>query len=122
MSGSHNAPEPSGQPRNDEGTEYHLLPPAALHPLSDLNRLMLRVDKLEEALGYANKRIDDMTRAAMTDLGSVSHEAGRLREELAGVNRIAVTAETATAGHERRLTALERTVEALLRRLDGRNG
>ena len=36
-----------------------------------------------------------------------------LRAELDGVSRIAVTAQTQGANHERRITALERTAEAL---------
>ena len=80
---------------------------------ADVAALRQTCDKLADALAYLTKRVDDLTSAAMTDLSRTSHDVAAIRAELAGVNRIAVTAETATAGHERRLTALERTTGAL---------
>lgn len=111
MSGSHHAPEPGRDGRYSlEDTIYDLPQPDALRPLSDLRRVALRVDKLEEALAVMTKRLDDLTSAVISDLGRTSHETERLRGELDGVNRVAVTAQTQGAAHERRLAALERTV------------
>lgn len=98
---------PDGGPspgEGDEATRYDLPGPEAL-----------RLDKLDEALAYLTKRVDELTRSAMTDLSRTSHDVDRLRGTVDGVNRIAITAETATASHERRITALERTVGALER-------
>ena len=111
MSGSHHAPEPGRDGRYSlEDTIYDLPGPDALRPLSDLRQAALRMDNLEEALAYLAKRMDELTGAAMSDLGRTSHETERLRSELDGVNRVAVTAQTQGAAHERRLAALERTV------------
>ena len=80
---------------------------------ADVAALRQTCDKLADALAYLTKRVDDLTSAAMTDLSRTSHDVAALRAELDGVSRIAVTAQTQGAAHERRMAALERTVEAL---------
>ena len=80
---------------------------------ADVAALRQTCDKLADALAYLTKRVDDLTSAAMTDLSRTSHDVAALRAELDGVSRIAVTAQTQGAAHERRVTALERTTGAL---------
>ena len=76
-------------------------------------RLFETVRGLANDIAALTKRVDDLTSAAMTDLSRTSHDVAALRVELDGVNRIAVTAQTQGANHERRITALERTTGAL---------
>lgn len=110
MSGSHYAPEP-------DSTQYDLRT-ATEHENADVTALRQMCDRLQEALNYLSKRVDDLTSAAMTDLGNTSHQVAALRSEVDGVVRIATSAERQAAAHERRLTAVERSVQAMLTRQD----
>ncbi len=87
MSGSHYAPEPGRDDRYDCRT--------AEQRHEDAAQLALRIDNLVDALAYANKRIDDMTRAAMSDLGGHGHRLAALEDEVAALKGHAKAADMA---------------------------
>ena len=110
MSGSHYAPEP-------ETTQYDLRT-ATQHENADVTVLRLELQQVQEGLTYLSKRVDSIEKAVGIDLGNTSHQVATLRSEVDGVVRIATSAERQAAAHERRLTAVERSVQAMLTRQD----
>ena len=88
-SGSHYAPDPTPRKPDTETTHYDLRT-ATQHEQDDAAQLALRIDNLldvVEALGRTvdsqgralaelRGQVEKLTQAAMTDLGSVSHEQG----------------------------------------------
>lgn len=83
-----------------------------------LAQLALRIDNLVDALAYANKRVDDLTRAMMVDMGGVGHKLAALESEHAALSRAVNAQEQAASWRDRRIKTLEAEGRALAAALD----